>query len=318
MTTKKSATALRKVQTGTSKLAKYLEKVSKKKDYGNDQFWKITKGKDGNGQAKIRFLPEVNGDTLPWVELHTHAFKGPNGQWFIENCPTSIGQECPVCKANSVLWNTGNDDDKKTLRERKRKLSYISNIQVIEDPANPENNGKVFVFKYGKKIFDKIIAAMQPEFDDETPVNVFNAWDKTDPDGFGAVFKLKVRKVDGFDNYDKSEFGEPEELTLDKDEIEEIQSKCVKLADFVAADKFKSFVELEAKFVKVTGETVAGVSKTLDEEIAKTAKAAGAKSKKEDVPFETDDEETETTTSTSTDDDDIDDFLNSLTDSDDE
>ena len=163
--------------------------------------------KTGNGYAVIRFHSAPDGEDLPWVKMYSHGFQGPGG-WYIENSLTTIGQKDPVSEYNRTLWNSGNDKDKEIVRKQKRKLSYYANIYVVKDPANPANDGNVFLFKFGKKIFDKIMAAMQPYFEDETPINPFDFWQ-------GANFKLKIRKVDGYWNYDKSEFDSPSALPDD-------------------------------------------------------------------------------------------------------
>jgi hypothetical protein len=187
-----------------SKLQEELEKSNKSNDYKDDRFWRPTLDSASNGYAVIRFLPAVESEDIPWVKLYSHAFMGKGG-WFIHNCPTTLGEKCPVCEANGELWNSGTESDKRIARDRKRKLNYVSNILVVEDPAAPQNKGKVFLFKYGKKIFDKIQEQMNPEFEDENAVNPFDFWK-------GANFKLKVRKVEGYVNYDKSEFSASSEL----------------------------------------------------------------------------------------------------------
>jgi hypothetical protein len=192
-------------------------------------------------------LPACEGEDLPWVKYFDHGFKGPTGQWYIENSLTSIGQDDPVTEMNSELWNSGREEDKNLARERKRRLHYVSNIMVISDPSNPENEGKVFLYKFGKKIFDKIMDVMQPEFQDEEPVNPFDFWE-------GADFKLKIRKVEGWVSYDKSEFSSPSELLDGDDErLEEVYNKLNKLQDFVDPKNYKSYAELKAKMNKVLG-----------------------------------------------------------------
>ena len=177
------------------KLVKAAEAVSSAKpetnNYTDDRFWKPTRDKAGNGYAVIRFLPAKEGEDLPWVRYWDHGFKGPTGLWYIENSLTSIGQQDPVSEHNSVLWNSGRDEDKATARERKRRLHYVSNVLVVSDPANPQNEGKVFLYKFGKKIFDKVMDVMQPQFADEEPVNPYDFWE-------GADFKIKIRKVEGW------------------------------------------------------------------------------------------------------------------------
>jgi len=231
-------------------LVKAAEAVSTKtetKSYDDDRFWKPTRDKAGNGYAVVRFLPAKEGEDLPWVRYWDHGFKGSTGLWYIENSLTSIGQDDPVSEANSVLWNTGRDEDKATARERKRRLHYVSNVLVVSDPANPDNEGKVFLYKFGKKIFDKIMDVMQPQFADEDPVNPYDFWE-------GADFKIKIRKVEGWVNYDKSEFASPSVLfDGDEDRLTELYNKEHSLQDFVDPKNYKSYDELKAKMNKVLG-----------------------------------------------------------------
>jgi hypothetical protein len=201
--------------------------------------------KTGNGFAVIRFLPAPDGEDLPWAKMYSHAFQGPGG-WYIENSLTTIGGKDPVSEHNRELWNSGNDADKDTVRKQKRKLSYYSNIYVVKDPANPHNEGKVFLYKFGKKIFDKVMEAMQPEFEDEEAINPFDFWG-------GANFKLKLKKVAGYWNYDSSEFAAPGPLLKDDDAMEAIWQKQYSLAELVAADKFKSYEDLEKRMNMVLG-----------------------------------------------------------------
>ena len=196
----------------TSKLVKEIEKTSTTKGGADERLWKPELDKSGNGYAVIRFLPAPDGEDLPWAKVYSHAFQGPGG-WYIENSLTTIGGKDPVSEYNRDLWNSGNEGDKDVVRRQKRKLSYYANIYVVKDPVNPHNEGGVFLFKFGKKIFDKLTAAMQPEFEDETPINPFDFWQ-------GANFKLKIRKVDGYWNYDKSEFDAPAPLLDDDDALE--------------------------------------------------------------------------------------------------
>jgi len=236
-----------------SKLQEELEKSNKSNDYKDDRFWRPTLDSASNGYAVIRFLPAVEGEDIPWVKLYSHAFKG-KGAWFIHNCPTTLGEKCPVCEANGELWNSGTESDKRIARDRKRKLNYVSNILVVEDPAAPQNKGKVFLFKYGKKIFEKIQEQMNPEFEDENAVNPFDFWK-------GANFKLKIRKVEGYVNYDKSEFSAASEL-LDGDDakLETLWKKQYALKEFVNPKEFKSYAELKVKLVDALGGDVRGES----------------------------------------------------------
>jgi hypothetical protein len=234
----------------TDKLVKQVEKLNNNSSGGaDDRLWKPEMDKSGVGSAVIRFLPAPKGEDLPWVQMFSHAFQGPGG-WYIENSLTTIGQKDPVSEYNRSLWNSGSDKDKETVRKQKRKLSYYANIYVVKDPAHPENEGKVFLFKFGKKIFDKILNAMQPEFDDEEPINPFDFWT-------GANFKLKLVKKDGYWNYDKSEFASPGALLDDDEALEAIWSKQHPLQPLVAADQFKSYQDLEKRLKYVIGEKTA-------------------------------------------------------------
>ena len=220
-----------------------------KKSYKDERLWKPELDASGNGYAVIRFLPSVKGEDLPWAKIWNHAFQGPTGQWYIENSLTTVGQKDPVSEYNTKLWNSGLESDKEIARKQKRKLQYYSNIYVVSDSKHPENEGKVFLFRYGKKIFDKLMAAMQPEFPDETPINPFDFWE-------GANFRLKIRKVDGYWNYDKSEFEKPSKLDEDDSKIEEIWKKQYSLNDFTAATNFKSYEELKTRLDAVLSGTV--------------------------------------------------------------
>ena len=220
-----------------------------KKSYKDDRLWKPELDKSGNGYAVIRFLPAVEGEDLPWAKIWSHAFQGPTGQWYIENSLTTISHKDPVSEHNTRLWNTGLESDKELARKQKRKLQYFSNIYVVSDAKHPENEGKVFLYRYGKKIFDKVMEAMQPEFEDEKAINPFDFWQ-------GANFKLKIRKVDGYWNYDKSEFDAPSPLLKDDDKIEEIWKPEYPLAEHTAATNFKSYDELKTRLDAVLSGTV--------------------------------------------------------------
>ena len=223
-----------------------------KKSYVDDRIWKPVMDKTGTGFAIIRFLPAPKGEELPWAKLWSHAFQGPTGQWYIENSLTTIGQNDPVSEHNSALWNSGVESDKEIARKQKRKLQYYSNIYVVKDSANPENEGKVFLYRFGKKIFDKIMETMQPAFEDESPVNPFDFWE-------GANFKLKLRKVDGYWNYDKSEFEAPSALFDDDDKLEELWGKEHSLTAFTENTNFKSYDELKKRLdVVLSGVTTVG------------------------------------------------------------
>ena len=228
-----------------------------KKSYVDERIWKPQLDKTGNGYAVLRFLPASDGEDLPWAKLWSHAFQGPTGQWFIENSLTTLNQKDPVSEHNTVLWNSGVESDKEIARKQKRKLQYYSNVYIVTDTKNPENEGKVFLFRYGKKIFDKLMEAMQPQFDDEEAIDPFNLWK-------GANFKLKIRKVDGFWNYDKSEFEKPSALKDNDDELENIWKSQHSLADFTAPTNFKSYDELKTRLDTVlSGVATVGLASTV-------------------------------------------------------
>ena len=223
----------------TNKLVKEVEKMNNTGGGADDRLWKPEMDKSGNGFAIIRFLPAPEGEDLPWVKLFSHAFQGPGG-WYIENSLTTVGGKDPVGELNRELWNTGNETDKDTVRKQKRKLSFYANIYVVRDPANPQNEGGVFLYKFGKKIFDKIMGAMQPEFEDETPINPFDFWQ-------GANFKLKLKKVQGYWNYDSSEFDTPAPILEDDDAMEALWKKQHSLTAFTSTDQFKTYDDLKKR-----------------------------------------------------------------------
>ena len=262
---------LKRNASSLEKLAKAIES-SKQSEGGSKEdtrFWQPTVDKAGNGMAIIRFLPaaaEDGDDTLPWVRVFGHGFQGPGG-WLIDNCLTTINAKCPVCEHNSTLWNSGIEANKEIVRKQKRKLNYVANIYVVSDPANKENEGQVKLFKFGKKIFDKITEAMNPEFADETPINPFDLWN-------GANFKLKIRNVEGYRNYDKSEFDNAGALKSDDAELEKIWKSEYSLKEFTEPSKFKSYDQLRARLDKALGfEGIAPKSKAEDliEEVTKTS-----------------------------------------------
>tara|TARA_B100001250_G_scaffold396858_1_gene403312 strand:+ start:2892 stop:3782 length:891 start_codon:yes stop_codon:yes gene_type:complete len=249
-----------KKRSGTSleKLVQEAEKLNKQSGGADERFWKPELDKSGNGYAVIRFLPAPDGEELPWAKVYSHAFQGPGG-WYIENSLTTVNKKDPVGEVNRKLWNSGLDSDKDIARKQKRKLSYYTNIQVVRDPAHPENEGKVFLYKFGKKIYDKITAAMQPEFEDETPINPFDLWE-------GANFKLKICKVAGFWNYDKSEFDSTSALASDDAELEAVWKKEYSLTAFTAEDQFKSYEELSTRLNEVLGTNKRAAAPTVDSE----------------------------------------------------
>ena len=247
----------RKSQNNFSFLQKELEKTSSGKNV-DDRFWKPEVDASGNGYAVIRFLPAPDGESIPWAKLYSHAFQGIGG-WYIENSLTTLGEKDPFGEFNSRLWNRGDDADKETARKQKRKLSYYSNIYVVKDPKHPENEGKVFLYKYGKKIHDKILAAMQPEFQDEEPTNVFDLWE-------GANFKLKIKKVAGYWNYDSSEFDSVSALSSDDSELESTWKSEHSLESFTSKEQFKSYEDLERRLNLVLAIGQRPVAPTVDDE----------------------------------------------------
>ena len=261
----------------SSEFEKIANPQSETKSYQDDRFWKLEADKAGNGTATIRFLPRAEGDELPWVKIFSHGFQGPTGKWYIENSLTTIGENDPVGELNSRLWNTGNEADKETARKQKRKLSYIANVLIVSDPKHPENEGKVKLFKFGKKIFDKIMDKARPTFEDETPVNVFDLWE-------GADFKLRMRKVDGYPNYDQSAFQEPSAITEDEDKLLAIVNGQHKLAEFLDRKNFKTYEELSRKLASVldgTGSNTPSAASLAedDDEPVRNVKATALKTK---------------------------------------
>ena len=244
-----SLSELRKNRGNFDSLMKEVEKIANptnEKRGDDDRLWKPSVDKAGNGQAVLRFLPAPPGEELPWVRVYDHGFQGPTGKWYIENSLTTINKPDPLGELNSELWNSGIEANKEIARKQKRRLSYISNVLVVRDPSNPENEGKVFLYKYGKKIFDKIKDVMQPTFEDEKPVNPFDLWE-------GANFKLRIRQVEGYRNYDKSEFDGNTPLDENEDKLEAIWKQTHSLAAFLDPSNFKSYDELKTKLNTVLG-----------------------------------------------------------------
>ena len=252
--------SLKKSSSSLDRLTKEIEKLntpasSNESNKGDDRFWKLERDKSGNGSAVIRFLPTpaVDGeDGLPWIRYFDHGFKGPTGKWYIENSLTSLGDKTkdPLGEFNSYLWNLADDDgswSRKQARAQKRRLHYVSNIMVISDPKHPENEGKIFLYKFGKKIFDKITLAMNPEFEGDKPVNPFDLWK-------GANFKLRIRTVDSYPNYDQSLFDSVNPLSNDDDELERIWNKEYSLKEFTDPKNFKSYDQLKAHLDVVLAE----------------------------------------------------------------
>ena len=252
----------------TQKLVKEVEKMNTTGGSGDDRLWKPEVDKTGNGFAIIRFLPAPEGEDIPWAKMYSHAFQGPGG-WYIENSLTTTGGKDPVSEHNRELWNSGNESDKDVVRKQKRKLSYYANIYVVKDPTNPQNEGGVFLYKFGKKIFDKIQEAMQPEFEDETPINPFDFWQ-------GANFKLKIDKKDGYWNYDKSEFEAPSPLLEDDDELEALWKQQYSLAAVTAGDQFKSYEDLKKRLDYVLGRGKLPTRRVFDEELEDESEGRGS------------------------------------------
>ena len=251
--------ALRKMRSQDfSKIAGEFEKIAnpqtETKSYADDRFWRLEGDKAGNGTATLRFLPRVEGDELPWVRIFSHGFQGPTGKWYIENSLTTLGENDPVGELNTQLWNSGSEANKEIARKQKRKLSFIANVLIVSDPKHPENEGKVFLFKFGKKIFDKIMDKARPTFEDEKPVNVFDLWE-------GANFKLRMRKKDGYANYDESGFSEPVAVSDDEEKLLGIVNAQHKLSEFTDRKNFKSYDELKKKLNEVlSGDSFASKS----------------------------------------------------------
>jgi hypothetical protein len=254
------------------KLAKAVEALSSSSEGSDkpDNYWKPVVDKAGNGMAIFRFLPaspQDGDDSLPWVKIFSHGFQGPGG-WLIDNCLTTLDKQCPICEHNSTLWNSGIEANKDVVRKQKRKLNYISNIYIVSDPSNPQNEGKVFLFRYGKKIFDKITEAMNPQFADEQAINPFDLWK-------GANFKLKIRKVDGYQNYDKSEFESPSPLSEDDEKMEKVWQSQHSLQELLSGSEFKTYDKLKERLEKVLG--TSNAPKTTVETIKEQAKIAPKK-----------------------------------------
>ena len=283
------------------KLSKALEQLNSSES-GSDNsnnFWRPEVDKSGNGMATIRFLPapEIDGDdSLPWVKIFSHGFQGPGG-WLIDNCLTTKNQQCPVCEYNSSLWNSGVEANKDIVRKQKRKLNYVANVYIVSDPKNPDNEGQVKMFKFGKKIFDKITEAMNPAFEDETPINPFDLW-------AGANFKLKIRKVEGYQNYDKSEFESPSVLgNFSDDQLESIWKSEYSLQNLISDKEFKSYDDL-----KVRLDRVLGLSSTPKKTTVETIRSENPKKKFNEEEEESDWQNTSTSNSSSDEDSDMDYF----------
>ena len=267
---------LKRSRSGFDKLQTALEKDSEgTKSYSDDRYWKPELDKSGNGYAVLRFLPASNGEELPWVQYWDHGFQGPGG-WFIDKSLTTLGKACPVSEYNTQLWNSGDEVQKDQARKQKRRLHYVANVLVVSDPKHPEYEGKVMLYRFGKKIFEKIKDAMHPQFEDETPLNPFDLWE-------GADFKLKVRKVDGYWNYDKSEFATPAPLSEDDSELETVYNKQHSLAEVIAPDQFKSYGDLKVKLDRALG--ITGAVSTATAETIADDNSAGNVATADEVPW---------------------------------
>lgn len=272
-------------------LVKEAEKLTTRESGSDDRFWSPAVDKAGNGFAVIRFLPAPAGEDIPWARIYDHGFQGPGG-WYIENSRTTIGEADPVSEHNQLLWNSGIDSNKEIVSKGlpgykgalKRRLKYIANILVITDKANPENEGKQFLFRFGPKIFTKLQEAMKPQFEDEKPINPFDFWN-------GADFKLKIRQVEGYRNYDKSEFDKPSPIASSDAEIKAIWEKEYSLAEFTAPSNFKSYEELKTRLARVLG-TSGPQGRQSEEMAAPTERTVAAPaSKEQSAPWEGDDED---------------------------
>jgi hypothetical protein len=228
--------------------AKEATGTTQKRESDDPRMWQPTRDKAGNGYAVVRFLPGKDTEGTPWVRYWDHAFKGPTGQWYIEKSLTSIGQQDPLSELNSKMWNSGMESDKTTVRQRKRNLRYFANILVVSDPANPANEGKVFLYRFGKKIFDKLMDSMQPQFPDEKPVNPFDMWE-------GADFTIKIRKVEGYPNYDASSFKAPSPVSTDDAQLEDLYNQQHDMSDWIDPKNYKSYDDLQKRLSLVLGET---------------------------------------------------------------
>jgi hypothetical protein len=270
---------MKKSSGNLDKLTKAIEALNASSEGKSDKdnFWKPEVDKSGNGMATIRFLPApaVDGDDgLPWVKNYSHGFQGPGG-WLIDNCLTTKNQQCPVCEHNSRLWNSGIEANKEIVRKQKRKLNYMANVYIVSDPKHPENEGKVKLYRFGAKIFEKITEAMNPQFEDETAINPFDLWK-------GANFKLKITKVAGYQNYDKSEFMSPSALLDDDEELEKIWKSEHSLNEMISDKEFKSYDELKSRLDKVLGGADAPAKTTVEQMRSGPKKPVVA----DDAPFE--------------------------------
>ena len=288
-------TTLRKMRSSNfAKISTEFEKIanpqSDSKSYQDDRFWKLEPDKAGNASATIRFLPNPDPNELPWVRVFNHGFQGPTGKWYIENSRTTIGEADPVGELNARLWNSGIEADKEVARKQKRRLTYIANVLIVSDPKHPENEGQVRLYKFGKKIFDKIMDKARPTFEDETPVNVFDLWE-------GADFKLRQRKVEGYPNYDQSTFMEPAAVTESEEDLLKLMNKVHDLKEFVDPKNFKSYEELSRKLESVLNGSSAPVqtaeSMSEEQDVPEVKKVVKPAAKKVAVTAPDEDEDAE-------------------------
>jgi len=274
--------SLKKQRGSLDTLMKEVEKIAQPQSteaQKDDRFWSLEVDKAGNGYAVIRFLPPTKGEDLPWIRVWNHGFQGPTGKWYIENSLTTLGKTDPVSELNTELWNAGTEANKEIARKQKRRLTYYANIYIVKDPAHPENEGKVMLYKFGKKIFDKIKDVMQPQFEDEDPINPFDFWK-------GANFKLKARNVEGYRNYDKSEFETSSVLSEDDDKLESIWNKQHSLNEFLDPKHFKSYEELKSKLEQVLNASGSSTARADKIELGEASTRPAFKPKEDAPRFE--------------------------------
>lgn len=283
--------------TMTDSLKKEVNTESRSGD--DDRIWKPKMGKDNTGYAVVRFLPGKDINKTPWVRVYSHGFQGPTGKWYIEKSRTTLGEQDPVSEYNSKLWNSGIESNKEVARKQKRRTSYYANVLVVKDPANPMNEGKVMIYQFGQKIFDKIMASMQPEFADEEAVNPFDLIE-------GANFRIKIKIVSGYWNYDSSEFERASALSEDESKLESVFNAQHDVHEFIEPSSFKSYEELNTKLMGVLGnvEEANTMSSPVSVPTAETTDTQEEFSAVFDKPT--------STSSSSTDDDDLEDYFKSL------
>lgn len=286
------------------KLAQSLKQNTENKSYDDDRIWKARMGKDGTGYAVVRFLPGKDSSKTPWVTIYDHGFQGPTGKWYIENSLTTINEQDPVSEYNSKLWNSGIESNKDVARKQKRRTAYYANVLVLQDPQDPSNEGKVKIFKFGQKIFEKLMSSMQPEFADEDPINPFDLID-------GANFRIKIKMVAGYWNYDASAFEKSAPMSESEDKLRAVFEAQHDVHDLIAKDKFKSYDELKEKLIQVLGDDYQG-DQTAEVRAPKVAAPTAETSTAADNDFAEVFETKTETTSSSNDDDDLEDYFKSL------